>query len=328
VSQNVLPIRFGGHSYEAREGESVLACLLRYAVQVDHSCRQGACQSCLMKVSEGQPPPAAQAGLKQAWRSQGYVLACMTPAKAGLVLERVDAAPLVDACIERAERLSGSVLRVWLRGPAGFCWQAGQFVHLRRSDGLTRSYSVASLGSQGLLELHVALRAGGRMSGWLAAGCASAQVQLRGPFGECFYLPGEPERKLILAGTGTGLAPLFGVLRTALDAGHSGPIWLYHGSRTASGLYLWDELTALAARHPNLHVVGCAGDNDLGLAGVRAERVDELMLREHPRLADARLYLCGNPDLVGRMKKRAYLAGAALDSIHADPFVEAPQGAQ
>jgi len=30
--------------------------------------------------------------------------------------------------------------------------------------------------------------------------------------------------------------------------------------------------------------------------------------------------LCGNPDIVRRLRKRVYLAGASLDRIHSDSF--------
>jgi hypothetical protein len=33
------------------------------------------------------------------------------------------------------------------------------------------------------------------------------------------------------------------------------------------------------------------------------------------------VYLCGHPDLVRKLQKKLYLAGAVLERIHADPFV-------
>ena len=36
---------------------------------------------------------------------------------------------------------------------------------------------------------------------------------------------------------------------------------------------------------------------------------------------DFGVYLCGHPDLVQKMKKQCFLSGAAMQSIHSDPFV-------
>src|SRR5690606_16652490 len=134
---------------------------------------------------------------------------------------------------------------------------------------------------------------------------------------------GRPLEKLVLAATGTGLAPLLAVLHTALRAGHAGPIWLYHGSRTAAGLYLWNELRALAAKHDNLVIAGCVGTNELQLADVHTERREQRLRADHARLAGARVFLCGNPELVRALRRISYLAGASLEDIHSDPFVAA-----
>jgi NAD(P)H-flavin reductase len=276
-------------------------------------------------VTRGTVAPRAHASLKQAWRAQGYILSCQTPISDELVVEAVEYAPWNESALERAELVSESVARVFVRAPAELAARPGQFVQLRRQDGLIRPYSIAARHEAGrLLELHVAVRPRGGMSQWLAREApARAQLWLRGPFGECFYTTDTPEQTLILAGTGTGLAPLWAVLHSALEARHTGPIWLYHGSRSAGGLYLWRELEALAARHTNLSLVGCVSDNAAQLADVHCERLEQRLCRDHPKLSGARVFLCGNPQLVKTLKRAVYLAGASLDSIHSDPFVSA-----
>jgi len=180
----------------------------------------------------------------------------------------------------------------------------------------------------GRLELHVALFPGGEMSQWLAS-AAGQPVTVRGPFGECFYFEQEPERPLLLAGTGTGLAPLLGVTRAALAAGHRAPIHLYHGSPSADGLYLWAQLAQLAQQAPQLHVFGSvlSGASDASLVRdsercrVLGEALDRALVTGPLDPSDCRVYLCGQPEFVQRLKKRLYLAGTPLGRIHCDPFV-------
>src|SRR5690606_27165718 len=70
----------------------------------------------------------------------------------------------------------------------------------------------------------------------LQVGDALRLGELRG--GALHYDPGWRERPLWLLAAGTGLAPLWGVLREALRQRHQGPIRLMHQARDASGHYL------------------------------------------------------------------------------------------
>ncbi|MEO8900364.1 MAG: 2Fe-2S iron-sulfur cluster-binding protein [Polyangiaceae bacterium] len=325
-------IEFEGRSYVRQDDETVLDCLLRHRVEVSSFCRSGACQSCVLKASAGKVPAVAQVGLKDAHKQQGFFLSCMCRPDEPLQVERCDAAETFASRVTRVSRLSADVLRVSLARPAGFAFRAGQFVQLvRPSDGLMRPYSLASLPEDEELELHVALLTDGKMSGWLLDAPGQA-VRVRGPFGECFYQEGEADRPLLLAGTGTGLAPLAGILKAALRAGHRGEITLFHGTPTLSGLYMRAELEALADALPALQLVGSvlsAESAELGTRGrwrLEATPIEQLVLSRYAKLDGLRLYFCGNPALVHQLRKRAYLAGASLSRIHSDAFA-APHSA-
>ena len=43
-------------------------------------------------------------------------------------------------------------------------------------------------------------------------------------------------------------------------------------------------------------------------------------LEDIKELAGWRIYLCGNPDMVKSLRKRCYLAGAAMKDIYIDPY--------
>ena len=159
----------------------------------------------------------------------------------------------------RWSRLSEDVLRVRLRPEAPFEYRAGQYVTLLRADGLARSYSLASLPREGRWSCTCACSRAERMSGWLRRRPGrETRCGSRGPRASASTCPGRPEQPLLLAGTGTGLAPLYGIVRDALDAGpHRAPSGSSTGPGTPRGLYLVEELRELAARHPNLHYRPC-----------------------------------------------------------------------
>ncbi|HET9931094.1 MAG TPA: 2Fe-2S iron-sulfur cluster-binding protein [Polyangiaceae bacterium] len=335
-------------------GETLLDALGRAGVRVPSSCRAGACQSCLVQVTRGVVPERAQVGLKDSLRSKNFVLACQAIPTSDLEvsLEAVEDLE-VAARIQTVARLSEDVLRVELRVASPLNHRAGQFVTLIREDGLARPYSIASRSActeadvtqcrslrsdsdsteshltqaEGeLLELHVRVLPSGRMSHWLASEQArGASVRVRGPSGDCFYVAGKPEQPLVLAGTGTGLAPLLGIIRDAIAAGHQGSIDLWHGARNVAGLYLRNELEALAQVHPNLSYHPCVLEGEPG--SYRVGKLDELLLSSLKAFDTPRFFLCGDPPLVQKLKRSLFLRGASLKEIYADAFVSAPDAA-
>jgi ferredoxin-NADP reductase len=160
----------------------------------------------------------------------------------------------------------------------------------------------------------------GRVSGWIHEQLRVGQtVELRGPSGNCFYVPGKPEQPLLFIGTGSGLAPLFGIIRDALHRGHTGPLRLYHGSRDIQGLYLAGELRDLARDYSQFDYVPCLSGPEVS-AHHAAGRAHDVALAEIPELKGWRVYLCGHPVMVQQAQMRAFLAGASLQDIHADAF--------
>jgi CDP-4-dehydro-6-deoxyglucose reductase, E3 len=270
----------------------------------------------------------AQVGLKASWKQQGYFLSCRCKPESDLTVERCDDVRSFPSRVVSVDDFSPGVLRVQLERPAGFAGAAGQFVQVTRpEDGLTRPYSVASLPDLDTLELHVARLPGGQMSQWLPR-AVGASIELRGPFGDCVYIASESTRPLLLAGTGTGLAPLIGVLRAALAARHSAPIHIIHGARDVDGLYARRELEELAAEAPMLRAFGSvlslAGTPEAALGAhfqLASTPIDQMLHAQLAALPDCRVYLAGNPELVHRLRKQAFLGGVPLQRIHADPFV-------
>ena len=309
-------VRYGDVASELQDQESALDALLRSGASVSYSCKAGSCGSCMLRAMEGVVPAQAQVGLKDSWKARGYFLACVCHPEGDLTVTGVDADAQVPARITAMEPLSADVVRVRVRCDAQFEFRAGQYVTLVREDGLARSYSVASLPSEGDLELHIRLLPNGQMSEWLRSGARVGNgVRILGPSGDCFYVPGHPDQPLLLIGTGTGLAPLYGILRDALQQGHTGPIHLFHGALRAEGLYLRDELAQLAEAHANFEYVPSLFDAD--------GPIDQVVLRRFPKLSGHRAFLCGDPAIVQSLKKKLFLQGMDLRDIHADAFLPA-----
>lgn len=303
-------------------GESILQTLLRHRVEVSYSCRVGTCQTCMMRCEDGQIPEKARAGLRASLVEQGYFLACICHPEQDLTLRAPNDADLFGrARVVLSEPLGPTIHRLVLRPATPLYYHAGQFMNLRRHDGLVRSYSLASVPRlQDTLEFHVKRLPRGQMSNWICdALTPGEELDIEGPNGACFYVAGQPEQSMLLIGNGTGLAPLIGIARDALHSGHRGQVHLYHGSRSANGLYLRDDMLALKGEFDNFHYHGCISGDEVP-EGFRAGRAEAVAFADHEDLEGWRVFLCGYPPMVASARKLAYLSGAELSDIYADPF--------
>ena len=318
-------IQFEGQSYAVLEGESVLDALLRSGVPAAHSCKAGSCGSCLMRAVDGVVPTRAQQSLKDSWKAQGYFLACVCKPESDLTLAQAGTDARLTATITGLTPLSHDVMQVRLHCDGGFTFRSGQYVTIVREDGLSRTYSIASLPDDGDLHFHVRRIAGGRMSGWLHSGAAIGdRVSVVGPSGECFYVPGNEDQPILMAGTGTGLAPLYGILRDAIRQNHRGPLHLFHGALHPAGLYLVDELRQLMERHPQVQYTPAVLNGD-GTQGIEVGAIDQVIAKCVPKTAGWRGFVCGDPALVQMLKKKLFLSGMASREIYADAFTPAAQ---
>lgn len=320
-------LTFEGQAYALAQGQSVLEALESAGCEIPHSCRAGACQACLMQADPNALPPGAQQGLKDTLVAQGYFLACQCKPQHDLTVRRVaEAAQRIVVSVLSHECLNEQVLRLRLQPTESLAYRAGQYVMLWRDAQLGRSYSLASVPALDaeVLELHIRRVPGGEMSNWLFDSLRLGDsLSLQGPTGSCFYLPGETDKPLLLMGTGTGLAPLYGIARDALEAGHQGEIHLYHGATTTHGLYLHTELQSLSERYPQFHYHPVVREGEGADVLTRVGELDVLALADIGKLAGWRVYLCGPEELVLKLRKKCFLAGAAMRDIHADAFVMA-----
>lgn len=310
-----------GQEFDCRPGETVLDALLRHGQRIPFSCRNGSCLVCLRRCVRGNPGERSQRALRSSLQRAGYFLPCRCTPAEDLEIEAPRAADLFSpAVVQAKERLAPDVFRVLLEPATSLYYHAGQFVNVRREDGLTRSYSLASLPTEDeLLEIHVKRMNGGAMSGWICDQLAVGDVvEIQGPNGRCYYVPGTQAQDLLLVGNGTGVAPLVGIVRDALHVGHRGRILLFHGSRAVEGLYLHDRLRRLSDAHPNFEYIPCvSGDTVAGFAHGRANDVARARCVD---LAGWRVFAAGLPQLVAEVEAFALAAGANPTEIHSDPY--------
>ncbi len=281
-----------------------------------------------MRAVRGVIPEPAQKGLTPTMVARKLFLACQcVPTQDLEVALADDVIERTEASVCAIEVLNDEIRGVHIRPPGRFEYRAGQFVRLFMDARTSRNYSLASVPAlDDDLIMHVRRVPGGLVSGWIFEHVQRGDtVTISEAFGDCFYLPGRPEQDILLLGTGCGLAPLYGIVRDALNHGHLGRIHLYHGSRDACGLYLNEPLSRLAAIHPNLRYRPCISEGP-SADGYCAGTPLGVALEDNPDLTGWRVYLCGNPQMVEAARMQTFLAGAGSAEIFADPFL--PSGTE
>ncbi|WP_313600161.1 iron-sulfur-binding ferredoxin reductase [Pseudomonas sp.] len=304
-------LHVGERHWSVPTGSNLLDALNQAGVTVPYSCRAGSCHACLVRC-HGEVDDQQPDALSPVQRQDGWRLACQCRLRGDVRVETFD--PLRDgspAQVVGADWLTSAVLRLRLQPQRTLRYRAGQHLVLWAGE-VARPYSLASLPQEdAFLEFHLDCRQPGQFSDIarrLQVGDRLCLGELRG--GALHYDPDWQTRPLWLLASGTGLGPLWGVVREALRQDHHGAIRLIHLAHDAEGHYLAEPLAVLAAHHPQLTV-------ELWTAAELTQALAQLRLVSRQTLA----LLCGHPASVEAFSKRLFLAGLPRNQLLADVFV-------
>ena len=315
-------LTIGENSYTCEPEETVLDALLRQDVVVPFACKKGTCHSCMLRSTDTIPPTIAQGDLKDTLKKQNYFLACRCVPEQDMSLKLPDQSEFfTEGKVVANEMLNRNTILLIIECLDAPEYNAGQFVNLQREDGLTRSYSISNTPQESkTLEFHIRRLPGGRFSEWVHDELkVGDMLAVSEPQGHCFYLPDRKKQGILLVGTGSGLAPLAGILTDALSHGHSGPIHLFHGSREKEDLYRIDEMRQLSTENQNFSYTPCISGGHVP-EGFSSGRANEVALNAIADLSGWRVFLCGHPDMISQMKTVAFLKGASIADIYTDAF--------
>ncbi len=311
-------LNLNGEEFSCRLGETVLEALIRQKVDIPYACRQQVCQSCLMRSLNGAPPPDAQQNLRDTLKKLDYFLACACVPTRNMEIALMETITKeVPADVAQIEYLNADVMSIFLQCEQPLDYHAGQTIILMNEEKIGKSYHITSASSEkesGTLEIHVPLIAGSYFSEWLHQDLTVGdRVYVCGPMGSHFYSADTLQQPLLMMADGYGLSPLVGILQDALEAGHNGPIFLFHSAKTAQNLYLVDDLQELGRYCSNLaYYPSTILEQPPYLTG----NANTLALQTLPDLSNFRVYICGPSHFVRQAQKEVYLSGASTKEIY------------
>lgn len=183
-------------------------------------------------------------------------------------------------------------------------YHPGQFVSLSTAFGekvITRAYSVCSPPSGNRFELCLNRVEEGRFSPHLFAMQPGEAVDMKGPLGDFVWR--EPVRDSILVATGTGIAPMRGLLQQRLPRDHEHQFQLFFGVRYEQNLLYraeFDEMARLYSNFTFVPIVSRPGPDWTGRQG----HVQEHVLQAIGERRDLDVYICGLKAMVDDLRTR------------------------
>jgi CDP-4-dehydro-6-deoxyglucose reductase len=332
-----VTIKPSDHAFEVEDTETVLEAALRQSLPLPYGCRDGACGSCKGKVIEGTVDYGQYqaSALSEADRAAGFALFCQAKPLSDLVIESREISAVRDIPIKKLpcrvqqmERLAPDVMALHLRLPANerLLFLAGQYIEILTKDGKRRAFSMANAPhDDAVLQLHLRHYPGGNFTQYVFTQMKEREIlRFEGPFGT-FFLREESDKPIVFLASGTGFAPIKGMLEHAFHRGIDRPMVLYWGGRTRPDLYLDGLARGWVEAHANFHYVPVLSearpeDEWTGRTGF----VHEAVMRDHPDLSGHQVYACGAPVMV-EAAHRDFTSQCALpeDDFFSDAFTTA-----
>jgi ring-1,2-phenylacetyl-CoA epoxidase subunit PaaE len=211
-----------------------------------------------------------------------------------------------------------------------FAYRQGQHLILKATiDGeeLRRTYSICSGVQEQELRICVKRQPGGRFSAFAHEVLKPGQrVLAMSPSGRFFTpLEAEAARSYVAFCAGSGITPIFSILKSVLALEPRSHFTLIYGSRDVASIIFREELEELKDRHLTrfaLHHVLSREEQDLPILN---GRIDAAKVRAFaravvdPRAVDA-FFLCGPAPMIGEAARALEELGVPRERIHFEYF--------
>ena len=328
-----ITIQPSGHTFTPEADETILEAALREGYTLPYGGRKGACGSCKGKIISGTVDYGdhQDTTLTDEEKAAGLALFCCATPLSELVIECREVGASKDIQIktmpcrvQTLSKVSDDVAVLSLKLPASERMQflAGQYIDILLKDGKRRSFSLANAPhDDSVLQLHVRHVTGGQFSEYVFSQMQEkAILRFEGPLGT-FFLREDSDKPIILLATGTGFAPIKGIIEHAFHIGIERPITLYWGARHKADIYMYELPQQWAKDHPNFKFIPvlskpAAEDNWSGRVG----HVQDCVLEDCADISGVQVYACGSPAMVEEAHKRLVGAGLPDEAFYSDAF--------
>ena len=197
-------------------------------------------------------------------------------------------------------------------------------------EEVRRSYSICSALQDGTLRIGVKRAPGGLFSNWLLDNVRMGDtLECMAPAGE-FHVPldSASRRNYVAFAAGSGITPVFSIVKTTLLAEPRSTFTLFYGNRASSTVMLREELADLKDRFMDrfslIHILSREQqDIDLFNGRITGDKARELLARFAPLAQLDTVFLCGPAGMIESV--RPVLEGVRVKTEYFAPPDEMPR---
>jgi len=211
-----------------------------------------------------------------------------------------------------------------------FAFTQGQYLTLRATiDGedVRRSYSICSAVQDRRLRVAVKRTAQGLFSNWIVDHLKAGDViEVMPPEGR-FHIPLSPqhEKHYVAFAAGSGITPIFSIIKTTLLAEPNSRFTLFYGNRASSSVILREELAELKDRFMDrfslIHIMSREHQDVDVLNGRITGEKSELLLKHWCPLEQVdTVFLCGPQEMINDVSAKLESLGIPRARIKIEFF--------
>ncbi|NCA82151.1 MAG: 2Fe-2S iron-sulfur cluster binding domain-containing protein [Opitutae bacterium] len=329
-----IDINAGRKGLDVDGGSSLLSSLAQQDIFIPSACGgRGSCAYCKLKVNAGggMIGPVEEPYLSADERKDNVRLACQVKVRKDLAVEipeELFSVRRFRARLAHKRPLTHDIveLRLELLEPDAISFEAGQYVQLespeyKGHDSVMRAYSISSVPSDThAVELIVRLVPDGICTTWVFEHLKEGDpVALSGPYG--FFHLADTQAPIICIAGGSGMAPIWSIVRDMKEKGVARPTTYFFGALTQRDLFFMDEFKKLEQDCPWFHFVPALSKEpeDSGWTGERG-LITEVVSRHFPDASKHEAYLCGSPGMIDASIKTLVQNGMPEANVFYDKF--------
>lgn len=218
--------------------------------------------------------------------------------------------------------------RLTLKVPKDFRAIPGQYVTLGVADksGIVhrRQYSITHFGS-GTLSICVKGVPGGLVSNVLCDDCNPGDfVTLEGPEGDFILVERQlrDSKNLVFVTGGSGITPVYAIIRAAIEQEYTGKIYLVYGSVSESEIIFYEALKSL--KTPNCEFIFAIDEDTPNWAGetgqLTEDKISEIFDKYHIPYQNTSFFTSGPYRVIENVKSHLESKRVKDSDIHSETF--------
>lgn len=318
-------------TFDVSPSQTILEAALDAGINLPYGCRNGACGSCKGKVISGKVvhDDYQSNAMTDAELADGNALFCCARPLEDLVIDSrsVDTSSgikprIFPARVLKKQKLADDVMLLMLQLPSSerLQFKAGQYLEFILAGGKRRAFSIANAPfSEAGVELHLRLVEDGEFTNHVFNELKEkAIMRIEAPLGS-FYLRNDTNKPIIFAATGTGFAPIKGMIEDMLYNDIQRPISLYWGGRKPADLYMDDLCKRWEKNVPKFTYVPVLSKPEADWQG-KTGYVQQAVVEDIADLSAHEVYACGLPNMVNDAQKLFAEHGLDQDAFFSDAF--------